>query len=979
MTSPDRVNPGGVDALPERRVAGLPWRSAIVWTVTGALAMATPGWLGWGWSLSLGWAVALLANLGFQTLLQGAGLLSFGHALYLGLGAWMMAWVMRAEWVAVLPWVVWPWLMGLATGLVAWLLAFLQARHGGVAFAMISLGLAEAAAQAVLMLPRWFGGDAGWSVSRSAFEGGTLAAAATPWGIAVAAACSAGLMLGGVRLGLSGHRARLWQAQANDDERLEALGFSAFRIRRAAVTWAAGPLGMAGAWMVWWSERFSAEWWSAGRSADLLVIGVLGAAVASAVGGLFRGFKLDGRPWSLGLASLAGATIMVWSEQLGPAWSEAWSVWLGAAFGWVVWQGREQLWRPGALATTPVHHPSWEEALCRVLSQVLPGAAVALGLAVLTHAQWQWRWSAQAEPTLSLLGAPWRLGAVDVWVGLIGSTMVCLGLFKACAKAGTGAKGPSVRSGAGLLEVGQQAMARPQQTSIVAPVSGGMPSGSEPRECPTANSGRIVLSMRGLEVRRGRQAVLLGLNLDLHAGEILALVGPNGAGKSTLLEAISGRLRLSKGELLLDGRSLRSLTVPQRVRAGLARSFQGTRVFESLSVREHLAVAVRSTGAEMQRRAWDQARSLGLSDCMDVPASELNPEALRCLELALTLALPGQVLLLDEPTAGLGPEAAERVMGLLSQVLAGRAAVIVEHDLSVVRRLCDRVAVLADGQVLVSGPPAEVLADTRVRATYGEQLFSPHPSALAPIEATADLPSTLPSPVALSVEALTVFSDGHPVLGPVTFDVHAGEILVVQGATGSGCSTLLRALMGLTQRQGRVVFAGQVVTAQGAPEHARLGMAWVAEDRGLVADLSVKDHLRLAAWAQLERAGGLQPALDRVWQRFPRLRERQGVLAGSLSGGERQMLALARCWMVRPRVLLLDEPAEGLSPLALQEAELVLRELSADGSAILMTEHKPLLSLRLARRALVLHRGVFQGVRALDPGDSAPLGPGQDA
>lgn len=303
--------------------------------------MAAPGGLGAGWSLSLGLAVALLANLGFQTLLQGVGLLSFGHALYLGVGAWLMALALRGGWVSEVGWFAWPWLVAGVTAMVAWTIAWLQARRGGVAFAMISLGLAEALAQAAQMMPSWFGGDAGWAVSRPGLTSGTgIAVQPTSLNVALAAVASAALVVVAWRVGLSGERALLWQAQAADDERLEALGQSSGQIRRRAMAWAAAPLGMAGAWMVWWSERFSAEWLSAARSADLLVIGVLGLALSAVVARAVSRLGSSRPIWALGAAATAGAWVMAWSEHLGPAWSEAWGLWLGLAFGWVVWQGQ---------------------------------------------------------------------------------------------------------------------------------------------------------------------------------------------------------------------------------------------------------------------------------------------------------------------------------------------------------------------------------------------------------------------------------------------------------------------------------------------------------------------------------------------------------------------------------------------------------------------------------------------------------------
>jgi len=213
------------------------------------------------------------------------------------------------------------------------------------------------------------------------------------------------------------------------------------------------------------------------------------------------------------------------------------------------------------------------------------------------------------------------------------------------------------------------------------------------------------------------------------------------------------------------------------------------------------------------------------------------------------------------------------------------------------------------------------------------------------------------SPEVLRLRAIDVDIQGRSVLRQVSFALHRGEVLAVRGAPGSGRSTLLRAIMGLCGSRGEIILGGQSLASLDAAQRARLGCCWVPDDRGLMLDLSVIHHLRLAWWGSQGRGADLPEALRHVWQRFPRLAERQQVLAGSLSGGERQMLALARCWLVNPTVLLLDEPAEGLSPQALSTAEAVLRELAAKGTAIVITEDKPVLSRRLAQRVLTLHRG----------------------
>jgi branched-chain amino acid transport system ATP-binding protein len=240
-----------------------------------------------------------------------------------------------------------------------------------------------------------------------------------------------------------------------------------------------------------------------------------------------------------------------------------------------------------------------------------------------------------------------------------------------------------------------------------------------------------ILQARGLAKEfRGFQAVA-GVDLDVAAGSVHALVGPNGAGKSTLFNLLTGFLRPSRGRIVLDGREITGLTGDRIARLGVARSFQITTLFPQVSAREHVELALQApTG--LGWRFWRSERQLGrfrgralallddvgLAAHAEVPAGALAYGRKRALELAVALALDPRVLLLDEPTAGMGAEDVERTIALIQQVRAGRTVVLVEHNMSVVAHLADRVTVLQHGAVLVEGGYHEVRADPRVITAY---------------------------------------------------------------------------------------------------------------------------------------------------------------------------------------------------------------------------------------------------------------------
>jgi branched-chain amino acid transport system ATP-binding protein len=210
----------------------------------------------------------------------------------------------------------------------------------------------------------------------------------------------------------------------------------------------------------------------------------------------------------------------------------------------------------------------------------------------------------------------------------------------------------------------------------------------------------------------------------------------------------------------------------------------------------------------------------------------------------------------------------------------------------------------------------------------------------------------------LVVEDLAVSYGEIPAVKGVSFTVRRGEIFTLIGANGAGKSTTLRAISGLLRYSGRVSLAGRDLRGVAAAKIVALGMAQVPEGRGIFGNLTVRENLRLGAWVRNDKAAALQDR-DRVLAVFPRLRERLDQPAGTLSGGEQQMLAVARAMMSGAHTLLLDEPSMGLAPLLVQEIYRVLRELNAAGTTILLVEQNANVALSLAHRAAVLETGAI--------------------
>ena len=209
----------------------------------------------------------------------------------------------------------------------------------------------------------------------------------------------------------------------------------------------------------------------------------------------------------------------------------------------------------------------------------------------------------------------------------------------------------------------------------------------------------------------------------------------------------------------------------------------------------------------------------------------------------------------------------------------------------------------------------------------------------------------------LEVTDLNVYYGAIHALQGTTFHVEKGEIVTLIGANGAGKSTILRALSGLIRpRKGTIVFKGQNITMTPAEQIVRAGLSHVPEGRKIFAPLTVRENLEMGAFTRSDQAE-IQQSLQRVYTSFPRLKERQTQLGGTLSGGEQQMLATGRGLMSRPDLLLLDEPSMGLSPILVEEIFRIIAEINSQGTSILLVEQNASMALSIANRAYVLETG----------------------
>jgi ABC-type branched-subunit amino acid transport system ATPase component/ABC-type branched-subunit amino acid transport system permease subunit len=483
-----------------------------------------------------------------------------------------------------------------------------------------------------------------------------------------------------------------------------------------------------------------------------------------------------------------------------------------------------------------------------------------------------------------------------------------------------------------------------------------------------------VLELEEVAKHFGGIRAVQGASLAVRAGEIHALIGPNGAGKTTLFNVASGMFPPDAGTVRLKGEEVHRLPPHRICRQGLARSFQITNLFKGLSIYENLRLSLQArhpgrfnawrdidSYPEVHAQAAELLRFLGLEGIEEIRGGELSYGGQRLLDLGIALASGPQVLLLDEPLAGLAAAERERVSSLVKSVAASVPVLVVEHDIDRVLGFSRRVTVMNQGEVLMAGTPEEVRADRRVQEVYTGTGTPPITGRIAD--------ETRGRAQLLRFTGVNAFYGKSHILNDATLDVREGEIVALLGRNGAGKSTLLKTLAGLVPpASGAIDFEGRSIAGLPAPAIARWGIGYVPQGRGLFAGMTVADNLALGRLARAtDGSHGVAWSEREILGRFPRLKERMNVAADYLSGGEQQMVAVARALSGNVKLLLLDEPFEGLAPTIVQELFTVFDQLRGRTS-IVIVEHNLDLVLALADRVFALERGAV-----FHDGPAAPL------
>ena len=485
------------------------------------------------------------------------------------------------------------------------------------------------------------------------------------------------------------------------------------------------------------------------------------------------------------------------------------------------------------------------------------------------------------------------------------------------------------------------------------------------------------LVVERLGIQFGGNAALTDIELHFEAGQVTSLIGPNGAGKTTLINVIGGFYQASQGRVVWQGIDITQQPIHQLAKLGIARTFQTSQLFGEMTVLENIVVAMyqgylfKTPGLEpstlQHQRALQLLAWVGYQGDPWVLAAQLPHVDRRLVEIARALAAKPRYLFLDEPAAGLSKSESQRLGQTLRQIASlGVGVVLVEHDMSLVMEISDVIHVLESGRWIASGRSQDILHHPQVRQAYlgsigldTKRTGAPMGDAPTAVRAAAlSRPESDPHPAWLHVHQLSAHHGAAAAIQDIGFQLSAGRCLAILGANGAGKSTLMRSIAGLhAAKSGEIVWQEQGITSLPAHEIVKLGITLIPEGRQVFTELSVKDNICLGAYATQSLS---EAELNQLFDVFPALKALKDRKAGSLSGGEQQMLAFARGLAARPSLLMLDEPSLGLAPVIVQELFERMSDLKRQGMTLLLVDQMAGLAMSISDEVQVLAAGSTQ-------------------
>jgi rhamnose transport system ATP-binding protein len=463
---------------------------------------------------------------------------------------------------------------------------------------------------------------------------------------------------------------------------------------------------------------------------------------------------------------------------------------------------------------------------------------------------------------------------------------------------------------------------------------------------------------------------LRGVDFDLHAGEVHALLGENGAGKSTLIKVVTGAHQPDRGSIEIAGQRVERLTPALARQLGIACIYQQPALFPDLTVAEN--IGLRLEAAKPLRRVPWAARRANAAQLLQRVGANISPESeVRALsmpeqqlvEIACAVGSGARIVIMDEPTASLTQKEQQLLFAVVRDLRKqGVGVIYISHRLEEIFALADRVTVLRDGESVGTNPVDDINETELIRMMVGREVSHIYP----PSES---------APGAVVLELRDVGCAVSGVRG-VSLKVHTGEILGLAGLVGAGRTELGRALFGLTPADsGEILLNGQPVAINSPQSAVAQGIAYVPEDRrrhGVILEMPIAHNITMAIHPRIFPGGWLRfgaerrLALDYIRDLAIKTYGPEAP-GGSLSGGNQQKVSLARWLATKPKLLILDEPTQGVDVGAKSEIHKIIRRLAKEGLAVIMISSDLPEVLGMSDRIGVMRGGTLA---AILPGQS---------
>jgi ABC-type sugar transport system ATPase subunit len=475
----------------------------------------------------------------------------------------------------------------------------------------------------------------------------------------------------------------------------------------------------------------------------------------------------------------------------------------------------------------------------------------------------------------------------------------------------------------------------------------------------------IVLSMKAISKYFSGVAVLKNVNIDLHKGEVHALMGENGAGKSTLMKIMAGVYRPDQGTITYRNQMISWKNPMEARERGISVIHQELNLSPNVTIGENILMGTKFPKNKLGMIRWKEVHETAHKILQSI-GSELNPRTYvsnlsvaqqQMVEIARALSVKAEVLVMDEPTASLTDKEIDKLFTIIKELKQkGVAIVYISHRMEEIFKISDRCTILRDGEWIASCPIAETNPEHLVKTMVGRELndlFQKPPSHTSWIKDKVPV---------LEIKGL---SDNKNIKD-ISLQVHSGEIVGISGLVGAGRTELVRAIFGLSKiSKGEILINGQIVSISSPVDAMRLGIAHVPESRkeqGLFLNMSVKENILMAEMHKYRRASILDwSQINEEAKTYVRelgikvASEEQKVV--NLSGGNQQKVLLARWLSIQPKVLLLDEPTRGVDIGAKTEIHKIIYKLAKNGLAVLMISSELPEVLAMSDRILVMHEG----------------------